>query len=114
MLHVAATQVSPWKLDEAYALANTFDLPDLGPNQLRVLGTAARQLGQPYIWAGETEGAQAEGHGGFDCSGFAIRVINQSGVPKAQLAPILELEFETVDTLIFEGLLQLQSHRLAL
>ncbi len=90
MLHVATTQVSSWKLDEAYALANTFDLPDLGPNQLRVLGTAARQLGQPYIWAGETEGTQAEGKGGFDCSGFAIRVINQSGVPKGQLAPVLE------------------------
>ena len=90
MLHVAGTQVSSWKLDEANRLASTFDLPDLGPNQLLVLGTAARQLGQPYVWAGETEGSQPEGKGGFDCSGFAIRVVNQSGVPKAQLAPILE------------------------
>lgn len=90
MLHVAATQLRPWDLEEAEELATTFDLPDLGPNQLRVLGTAARQLGQPYVWAGETEGQQAEGKGGFDCSGFAIRVVNQSGVPAAQLKPVLE------------------------
>lgn len=90
MLHVAGTQVERWKLDEAMRLAETFDLPDLSPNQLRILGTAASQLGQPYIWAGETEGAQAEGKGGFDCSGFTIRVINQSGVPTEQLKPILE------------------------
>jgi type III pantothenate kinase len=31
-----------------------------------------------------------------------------------KLAPITEHLFETVDTLIFEGLLQLQAHRLAL
>lgn len=90
MLHVAATQVESWKLSEATTLASTFDLPDLGPNQLRILGTAARQLGQPYVWAGETEGSQPEGKGGFDCSGFAIRVVNQSGVPKDQLRPVLE------------------------
>jgi cell wall-associated NlpC family hydrolase len=90
MLHVAGTQLNSWELEEANLLASTFDLPDLGPNQLTVLTTAARQLGQPYIWAGETEGAQAEGKGGFDCSGFAIRVINSSGVPKSQLSPILE------------------------
>jgi type III pantothenate kinase len=37
-----------------------------------------------------------------------------SGGAAVKLAPITELPFETVDTLIFEGLLQLQSHRLAL
>jgi len=31
-----------------------------------------------------------------------------------KLAPITELDFEMVETLIFEGLLALQSHRLAL
>ncbi len=90
MLHVAATRVESWKLEEARTLASTFDLPELGPNQLRVLGTGVRQLGQPYVWAGETEGPQPEGKGGFDCSGFAIRVLNQSGVPKDQLRPVLE------------------------
>ncbi len=37
-----------------------------------------------------------------------------SGGAAVKLAPITELEFETVETLIFDGLLQLQSHRLAL
>jgi cell wall-associated NlpC family hydrolase len=89
MLHAAATADS-WKVDEAQRLADTFDLPVLGPNQRRLLTTAVRQLGQPYIWGGETEGSQAEGHGGFDCSGFTIRVVNKSGVPASQIATINE------------------------
>jgi type III pantothenate kinase len=39
-------------------------------------------------------------------------IMTGGAVPK--LAPIIDLPFETVDTLIFEGLLHLQSHRLAL
>ncbi|MCW2960139.1 MAG: NlpC/P60 family protein [Thermoleophilia bacterium] len=90
MLHVAATRLDRWKLDEAHRLAEEFELPDLGANQALILRTAVAQLGQPYIWAGETEGRQSEGHGGFDCSGFTIRSINSSGVPAAQIAPIGE------------------------
>lgn len=37
-----------------------------------------------------------------------------TGGAAVKLAPITDLPFETVDTLIFEGLLMLQSHRLAL
>ena len=37
-----------------------------------------------------------------------------TGGAAVKLSPIIDLPFETVDTLIFEGLLQLQSHRLAL
>jgi type III pantothenate kinase len=37
-----------------------------------------------------------------------------TGGAAVKLAPIIDLPFETVDTLIFEGLLQVQSHRLAL
>ena len=37
-----------------------------------------------------------------------------SGGAAVKLEPIVDLPFETVDTLIFDGLLQLQSHRLAL
>lgn len=37
-----------------------------------------------------------------------------SGGAAVKLAPITNLPFETVDTLIFDGLLQLQAHRLAL
>ena len=41
-------------------------------------------------------------------------VLIMTGGAAVKLAPITELRFETVDTLIFEGLLQLQSHRLAM
>src|SRR5882672_7645310 len=41
-------------------------------------------------------------------------VLLMSGGAAVKLAPITDLSFETVDTLIFEGLLALQSHRLAL
>jgi type III pantothenate kinase len=41
-------------------------------------------------------------------------VLFMTGGAAVKLAPILDLPFETVDTLIFEGLVQLQSHRLAL
>jgi type III pantothenate kinase len=37
-----------------------------------------------------------------------------TGGAAVKLAPITDLAFETVETLIFDGLLQLQSHRLAL
>ncbi len=90
MLQAAVYNASGWKLDDAEQLAETFDLPTLGPNQLTILGTAASLLGQPYVWAGETEGQQPEGKGGFDCSGFAIRVVNESGVPADQLLRVAE------------------------
>ena len=41
-------------------------------------------------------------------------VLVMTGGAAVKLAPITDLPFETVDTLIFEGLLQMQSHRLAL
>jgi type III pantothenate kinase len=41
-------------------------------------------------------------------------VLIMTGGAAVKLAPITGLPFETVDSLIFEGLLQLQSHRLAL
>jgi len=41
-------------------------------------------------------------------------VLLMSGGAAVKLAPITDLPFEMVDTLIFEGLLALQSHRLAL
>lgn len=41
-------------------------------------------------------------------------VLLMSGGAAVKLAPIVELPFETVETLVFDGLLVLQSHRLAL
>ena len=37
-----------------------------------------------------------------------------SGGASPKLAPVTDLKFETVDRLIFDGLLAMQSHRLAL
>jgi type III pantothenate kinase len=37
-----------------------------------------------------------------------------TGGAAVKMAPITDLPFETVDSLIFDGLLSLQSHRLAL
>jgi cell wall-associated NlpC family hydrolase len=59
-------------------LAPTFVLPPLSPWQKKVLATAVRYIGFPYVWGGESElpdspfGPQA--HAGFDCSGFVWRV----------------------------------------
>jgi cell wall-associated NlpC family hydrolase len=59
-------------------LAASFVLPALTPWQMKVLTTAGRFIGYPYVWAGESEftaspfGPQV--HGGFDCSGFVWRV----------------------------------------
>ena len=66
--------------------------------------------------------------GGADAIAGAVELMNRkllertgltplllmTGGAAVKLAPITDLAFETVDTLIFDGLLQLQSHRLAL
>jgi type III pantothenate kinase len=44
----------------------------------------------------------------------AAPLLYMTGGAAVKLAPITELPFETVDSLIFEGLLMMQSHRLAL
>lgn len=82
MLHKAAV-AEQWRLDSLRSYT-TFDLPRLGTNQSTVLTTAVSLIGQPYVWAGESEGTQPEGHGGFDCSGFVWRTIINSGVPAAE------------------------------
>jgi type III pantothenate kinase len=44
----------------------------------------------------------------------AAPLLLMTGGAAVKLAPITGLPFETVDTLIFEGLLQMQSRRLAM
>ena len=62
-------------LDEATA----FELPELSDWQVQVLDTAVKLIGYPYVWAGTSEKLQSptgtQVPGGFDCSGFAWRVI---------------------------------------
>src|SRR5262249_21316596 len=69
--------------------AATFELPVLTPWQQRVLTTAVKFIGFPYVWGGEFERLQspygAQPQGGFDCSGFAWRVYklqSYSGAPQ--------------------------------
>ncbi len=58
--------------------AATFVLPPLTTWQKRILTTAFRFIGYPYIWGGESENQESpfgrQARGGFDCSGFVWRV----------------------------------------
>jgi cell wall-associated NlpC family hydrolase len=58
--------------------AATFVLPELGPWQTQILGTAFSLVGFPYVWGGTSERTESpfrvKARGGFDCSGFVWRV----------------------------------------
>src|SRR5213080_1967273 len=84
-----------WDVPDTEELAPTFVLPLLTPWQQRVLNTAVKFIGYPYVWGGESEttispyGPQA--HGGFDCSGFVWRVYKlQTYANEGRLADILQ------------------------
>jgi cell wall-associated NlpC family hydrolase len=75
--------------------AQTFVLPTYTPWQKRIVDTAVRFIGFPYVWGGESEktisphGRQV--HGGFDCSGFVWRVYKLQAYPnEGTLADVLE------------------------
>jgi cell wall-associated NlpC family hydrolase len=67
-----------WKVASVQASSMTFVLPTLTPWQQRILKTAVRFIGYPYVWGGESESKESpfghQAHGGFDCSGFVWRV----------------------------------------
>jgi cell wall-associated NlpC family hydrolase len=86
---------SGWEIEGARQESLDFALPVLTPWQRRVLQTAVKFIGFPYVWGGESEtttspyGAQAQG--GFDCSGFVWRVYKlQSYAGGAALAATLK------------------------
>jgi cell wall-associated NlpC family hydrolase len=58
--------------------ADAFTLPALTPWQQRVLTTAVRYVGYPYVWGGTSPAAQSlfgvDSVGGFDCSGYVWQV----------------------------------------
>ncbi len=56
----------------------SFDLPAVSGRRRRMMRNAVALIGQPYVWAGESERMQPEGHAGFDCSGFVVRVVQRS------------------------------------
>jgi cell wall-associated NlpC family hydrolase len=67
-----------WETQAARDAAATFVVPTLTAWQARILTTAFRFIGYPYVWGGTSENPEAPfGHrapGGFDCSGFVWRV----------------------------------------
>jgi cell wall-associated NlpC family hydrolase len=79
--------LSDWQKTEVENAAASFVLPTLTPWQQRVLATAVKFIGYPYVWGGEFERPQspygAQPQGGFDCSGFAWRVYKLQVYPGA-------------------------------
>src|SRR6476620_3936793 len=74
-----------WETQFVEDAAATFELPQLGVWQTRILNTAVKFVGFPYVWGGTSEKAEApfgiEAHGGFDCSGFVWRVYKLQAYP---------------------------------
>ena len=64
--------------------ATAFAVPPLTGWQRRILGVAVSFIGYPYVWGGTSEHAEApfgvQAHGGFDCSGFVWRVMQENGI----------------------------------
>src|SRR5919108_4041485 len=76
-------------------LASTFTLPALTDWQRRILHTAVKFIGYPYVWGGESELTKSpfglQVHGGFDCSGFIWRVYKlEQYLNEQQLADTLK------------------------
>ena len=76
---------SGWEQQYAEDAVATFTLPTLGAWQKRVLNTAVKFVGFPYVWGGTSEKAEApfgvQARGGFDCSGFVWRVYKLQAYP---------------------------------
>jgi cell wall-associated NlpC family hydrolase len=76
-----------WETQSAQDAAATFVLPALTPWQKRILTTAFRFIGYPYIWGGESENPESpfgrQARGGFDCSGFVWRVYKLEAYPSS-------------------------------
>ena len=74
-----------WEQQFAEDAAETFAPADLTAWQKRVLNTAVRFVGYPYVWGGTSEHAEApfgvDARGGFDCSGFVWRVYKLQSYP---------------------------------
>ena len=74
-----------WEQQSVEDAAATFTLPTLGVWQTRVLDTAVRFIGYPYVWGGTSEHSEApfgvKARGGFDCSGFVWRVYKLQSYP---------------------------------
>jgi cell wall-associated NlpC family hydrolase len=86
---------SDWQLPAVQSAAASFSLPVLTTWQQRILQTAVRFLGYPYVWGGTSEKSEApfgvQAPGGFDCSGFVWRVYKlQAYADEGKLADVLQ------------------------
>jgi cell wall-associated NlpC family hydrolase len=76
---------SGWEAQSVEDAAATFTLSQPTAWQTRILDTAVRFIGYPYVWGGTSEKAEApfgiQAHGGFDCSGFVWRVYKLQAYP---------------------------------
>jgi cell wall-associated NlpC family hydrolase len=74
-----------WETQAVEDAATTFELPTMTAWEMRILNTAVKFVGFPYVWGGTSEKAEApfgiEAHGGFDCSGFVWRVYKLQTYP---------------------------------
>jgi cell wall-associated NlpC family hydrolase len=74
-----------WEHQYAEGAAASFMLPQLTAWQKRVLNTAVRFIGFPYVWGGTSEAPESpfgvDAPGGFDCSGFVWRVYKLQAYP---------------------------------
>jgi cell wall-associated NlpC family hydrolase len=74
-----------WETQFVEDAAAAFELPQLSAWQTRVLNTAVRFVGFPYVWGGTSEKVETpfgvQAHGGFDCSGFVWRVYKLQAYP---------------------------------
>jgi cell wall-associated NlpC family hydrolase len=94
----SGAQILQFPVGETQAVADaatTFTLPVLTPWQQRILQTAVRFIGYPYVWGGESERKESpfgvQAHGGFDCSGFVWRVYKLQAYPnEGTLASVLK------------------------
>ena len=85
---------SGWEIPALQSAAATFALPALTPWQQRILQTAVRFIGYPYVWGGTSEKPEApfgvQAPGGFDCSGFVWRVYKLQAYPnEGKLANVI-------------------------
>jgi len=86
---------SNWEVPAVQNAATTFTLPTLTPWQQRVLQTAVRFIGYPYVWGGTSEKPESpfgvKAPGGFDCSGFVWRIYKlQAYANEGKLADVIQ------------------------
>jgi cell wall-associated NlpC family hydrolase len=82
-----------WEVEDVRTSAATFVVPQLTDWQRRVLITAVKLIGRPYVWGGTSDKPQTlfgkRVPGGYDCSGFIWRVFKNEPYTAATLAATL-------------------------